>query len=123
MIEEKYKIKKNKKKSWKGFILTNSAINQITFLIKKNNNLIGIKINIKNSGCAGYIYKLEEVFFYNKNDFVYKYKKIKIYAPLKIMPLIDGITIDYIQEDLNYVFKFYNPKVKNLCGCGESFNI
>ena len=36
---------------------------------------------------------------------------------------IDGTELDYAREGLNEGFKFRNPKVKDECGCGESFNV
>jgi ATP-binding cassette subfamily B multidrug efflux pump len=31
--------------------------------------------------------------------------------------------LDYAKEGLNEGFKFNNPNVKDMCGCGESFNV
>ncbi|EIP1620345.1 Fe-S cluster assembly scaffold SufA, partial [Salmonella enterica] len=28
-----------------------------------------------------------------------------------------------VQEGLNQLFKFHNPKAQNECGCGESFGV
>src|SRR5947207_2212566 len=36
---------------------------------------------------------------------------------------VKGKTLDYAREGLNEGFKFRNPKVKDECGCGESFNV
>ncbi|MGD8266066.1 MAG: iron-sulfur cluster assembly protein IscA, partial [Chromatiales bacterium] len=38
--------------------------------------------------------------------------------------LIDGMTIDFVKTNvLNQGFEFINPNVKDMCGCGESFNV
>lgn len=37
------------------------------------------------------------------------------------LPMLGGITLDYRREGLNEAFKFDNPNVDALCGCGESF--
>ncbi|VEA35239.1 Iron binding protein SufA for iron-sulfur cluster assembly [Salmonella enterica subsp. enterica] len=37
--------------------------------------------------------------------------------------LFDGTEVDYVQEGLNQLFKFHNPKAQNECGCGESFGV
>jgi iron-sulfur cluster assembly protein len=39
------------------------------------------------------------------------------------LPFLDGIEIDYRKEGLNAAFKFNNPNVKAMCGCGESFAV
>ena len=39
------------------------------------------------------------------------------------MAYLDGTELDYAREGLNEGFKFNNPNVKDMCGCGESFNV
>jgi iron-sulfur cluster assembly protein len=39
------------------------------------------------------------------------------------LPYIDGTELDFAREGSNEGFKFYNPNVKDECGCGESFRI
>ncbi len=36
----------------------------------------------------------------------------KLFAPLQAMPFIDGTEVDYVQEGLNQLFKFHNPKAE-----------
>lgn len=108
---------------WNGLTLTNAAAFQILKLINQSPNILGLKINIKKSGCAGFSYFLEKVISLNQHDLMYEYNGAKLFVPLHIMPFIDGTEVDYIREGLNYTFKFNNPKVQLFCGCGESFNI
>ncbi len=56
-----------------------------------------------------------------KDDLVFEAEGAA-FAPLQAMPFIDnGTKWDYVQEGLNQLFKFHNPKAQNECGCGESF--
>ena len=48
---------------------------------------------------------------------------VKVLVDPKSLPYIDGTELDYTREGLNEGFKFRNPKVKDECGCGESFNV
>jgi iron-sulfur cluster assembly protein len=41
----------------------------------------------------------------------------------KSLPIIDGITVDYVRQGLNEGFEFINSNEKDRCGCGESFRI
>jgi len=41
----------------------------------------------------------------------------------KSLGLVDGTRIDFEKNGLNESFKFHNPKVKDTCGCGESFTV
>lgn len=108
---------------WIGLTLTNTAISQILKLINKNSDMLGLKINIKKSGCAGFSYSITKATLLDKNYLIYERNGAKLFVPLHIMPFIDGTELDYMQDGLNYMFKLNNPKVQLFCGCGESFNI
>ncbi|MGA6580153.1 iron-sulfur cluster biosynthesis family protein, partial [Providencia sp. NPDC089923] len=47
----------------------------------------------------------------------------RLYVPKEAMPFIDGTVVDFVQEGLNQIFKFNNPKAQHACGCGESFGV
>jgi iron-sulfur cluster assembly protein len=38
------------------------------------------------------------------------------------LDFLDGMEVDYAREGLNESFRFNNPNVKAICGCGESFS-
>lgn len=114
---------------WKSISITDNAVKQILFLIGSNNENTGIKIGIKKSGCAGFRYTMKlvknsEVIKQKENtDIVFNYKNIIIYVSLKEISFLEGIKIDFVQDNINSVFKYYNPKIEKFCGCGESFSI
>lgn len=113
----------NHPKSWIGITLTKTAVERILYLINTNFGMKGIKITIKKSGCAGLTYKIDKMINLEENNIVYENNGAKLFIPLDLMHLIDGSELDYVQEGLNYSFKFNNPNAKYLCGCGESFGI
>ncbi|MDQ1237572.1 MAG: Fe-S cluster assembly protein [Wigglesworthia glossinidia] len=104
------------------FFLTDTAVKKIKQLIIKDQSILGIRILLKKSGCAGWSYFMSTVFKFVENDFIYEYKGIKICTPKKFLPLINKIELDYIKTGLNHKFVFNNPNVKNTCGCGKSIN-
>ncbi|ADV33755.1 FeS cluster assembly protein sufA [Candidatus Blochmanniella vafra str. BVAF] len=116
-------LKSNKNIPWKGVTLTDSAAQHILQLINRESKILGLKITIKKSGCAGLTYQLSKVFYPEQNTVVYEHNRAKLFVPINIMPIIDGTELDYIQDGLNYSFKFNNPKAQFHCGCGESFRI
>lgn len=115
------------KYKWKGINITQNAIKQILFLINLNVENKGIKLGIKKSGCAGfrYIMKLinHEDISKREDNIIFLYENILIQISQKDMPFLNGIKIDFIKNDINKIFKFYNPKLEKFCGCGESFAI
>ncbi|CAL4326184.1 iron-sulfur cluster assembly accessory protein [Buchnera aphidicola] len=117
------------KNVWKKISITDSAVKQILFLINKDPNNKGIKLGIKKSGCAGFRYtmKLIKHSDLNKNndikEIIFFYKSILIYISSKEISFLEGLKIDFIENNINKIFKFYNAKLETFCGCGESFSI
>ncbi|WP_159715466.1 Fe-S cluster assembly scaffold SufA [Blochmannia endosymbiont of Camponotus nipponensis] len=109
--------------SWDGLTLTDAAVQQILNLIHNNPNMLGLKVTVKKSGCAGFTYLMDKVTSLDNNYLIYERNGAKLFVPSHIMPLIDGTELDYVQEGLNYMFKFNNPQAQYSCGCGESFGI
>lgn len=111
------------KSHWKGITLTDTAIQRILQLINKNPEILGLKITIKKSGCAGFSYNIDKAIVIEKNTIIYERNGAKLFVPIDVMPFIDGTELDYVQEGLNYLFKFNNPQVQYSCGCGLSFGV
>ncbi|TQV71653.1 iron-sulfur cluster assembly accessory protein [Aliikangiella marina] len=87
-------------------------------------NAKGIEFNVKESGCSGFKYLLELAFEVSDEAIVYDLSdELKLYIEPKIIPLINGTQIDYIQEGVNFRLDFNNPNATALCGCGESFSV
>lgn len=122
-------IKKNihciskKHASWNGLTLTDAAAQQILHLKNKDPNILGLKVTIKKSGCAGFTYLMDKVISLDDNSLIYEHNGAKLFVPLYAMPFVDGTELDYVREGLNHMFKFNNPQAQHSCGCGESFSI
>ena len=108
--------------AWQGVLLTESAAKQIATLSQDKANIIGLKLAVKKSGCAGFAYVISLAEELASDDLIYQHHGSKVVVPADSMPYIDGTEIDYVSEGVNKVFKFNNPKATNACGCGESFS-
>ncbi|MBA0171101.1 Fe-S cluster assembly scaffold SufA [Pectobacterium versatile] len=108
---------------WQGLTLTESAVKQIKNLMKQDEAVQGLRLGVKQSGCAGFGYELDLVQEFETDDLVFERDGAKLYVPLKAMPFIDGTELDFVREGLNQIFKFNNPRAQHACGCGESFGI
>ncbi len=115
--------------NWKGVNITEAAMQQILFLMNLNLDNKGIRLGIKKSGCAGFRYTMQLVKISelkkekNQEDIIFFYKNISIYISSKDLPFLEGVKIDFIKNNINKIFKFYNSKLEKFCGCGESFSI
>lgn len=56
------------------------------------------------------------------DDIIVDFGKLKFVINKISVPYINGMTLDFVKEGLNEVFKFHNPKEKDSCGCGVSIN-
>ena len=103
--------------------LTDAAARHVTRYLTKRGKGVGVRLGVKTTGYSGLAYKLEYVDENGEEDSVFESHGIKVFVDPKSLPYIDGTELDFAREGLNEGFKFYNPNVKNECGCGESFTI
>ncbi|WNN46266.1 MULTISPECIES: Fe-S cluster assembly scaffold SufA [Winslowiella] len=108
---------------WKGLKLTDSAAQQIIALSASDPHVQGLKLGVKQSGCAGFGYVMELVKEPAADDLQFTHQGASLFVPLQAMPFVDGTEVDFVREGLNQIFKFNNPKAQHACGCGESFGV
>ena len=103
--------------------LTEAAARHVTRYLSKRGKGVGVRLGVKTTGCSGLAYKLEYVDEIASEDVVFEDRGVKVLVDPKSLAYIEGTQLDFVREGLNEGFKFYNPNVKNECGCGESFTI
>ena len=103
--------------------LTENAAKHVQSYIAKRGKGVGLRVGVRTSGCSGLAYKLEFADAVNAEDHQFESHGVKVLVDPKSLQYIDGTELDYTREGLNEGFKFRNPKVKDECGCGESFNV
>jgi iron-sulfur cluster assembly protein len=103
--------------------LTANAASHVQRSLSRRGNGLGLRVGVRTSGCSGLAYKLEFADQVNPGDLEFESHGVKVLVDPKSLQFIDGTELDYTREGLNEGFKFRNPKVKDECGCGESFNV
>jgi iron-sulfur cluster assembly protein len=103
--------------------VTETATKKIQQNLARRGNGIGIRIGTRTTGCSGLAYVLEYVDYPADTDQVFEADKFKIIVDPKSLPIVDGITVDYVRQGLNEGFEFINQKERDRCGCGESFRV
>jgi len=104
--------------------LTESAADRVNKMIAKRGAGIGLRVSTKVSGCAGFSYVVDYADDIKSDDAVFESFGVKVVVDESSLSNIDGMEIDYVKESLlNEGFDFKNPKVKDSCGCGESFTV
>jgi len=102
--------------------VTEAAANKIKSNLDKRGG-IGIRIGVRTTGCSGLAYVLEYVDVLQPGDVALADNHTTVIVDKKSLPIVDGITVDYVRQGLNEGFEFINPNEKDRCGCGESFRI
>jgi iron-sulfur cluster assembly protein len=84
---------------------------------------IGLRVGVKNGGCAGQEYVLEYAEAAQPLDEVVEDKGVTILVEPKAVLFLVGTEIDYETTRLAAKFVFRNPNETDACGCGESVTI
>ena len=84
---------------------------------------MGLRVGVKNGGCAGQEYVLEYAEAAGPLDEVVEDKGVTILVEPKAVLFLIGTEIDYEVSRLSSKFVFHNPNETDACGCGESVTI
>jgi iron-sulfur cluster assembly protein len=104
--------------------LTDSAAERMTeIMADADENFIGVKIGVKNGGCAGMEYTMNYATEAGPLDEVVEENGVKVLIDPKAILFLIGTQIDFVTEKLSQRFVFNNPNQTDACGCGESVNI
>lgn len=103
--------------------LTEAAASHVQNYLANNAGGVALKLAISTSGCSGYMYDLEFIDNIADELEVFESRGVKIAVDKLTLPLVDGTELDYRRDGLNEGFAFDNPNAKNMCGCGESFQV
>ena len=104
--------------------LTDAAATRILGIMEKSDGrYIGVRVGVKNGGCAGQEYTLEYAEAANPLDEVVEDKGVTILVDPKAVLFLIGTEIDYEVNKLSPKFVFRNPNETDACGCGESVTI
>ena len=103
--------------------LTESAAKQIQAQLAKRGRGLGLRVGVKKVGCSGFAYTYDYADEVRPEDQLFEAYGTKLVVDQKSLDFMKGSTLDYVKEGLKQAFKFENPNVDAMCGCGESFSV
>jgi iron-sulfur cluster assembly protein len=104
--------------------LTDAAADRIkTIMAKADKPLAGVRVGVKNGGCAGMSYTMEYAEQVGKLDEVVEDKGVKLLIDPKAILFLLGTEMDFKTDKLSSTFVFNNPNQTSACGCGESVQL
>ena len=104
--------------------LTERAAERVKeIMAKAEQPYAGLRVGVKNGGCAGQEYVLAYAEAADPLDEVIEDKGVTILVEPKAVLFLIGSEIDYETTRLSSKFVFRNPTETDACGCGESVTI
>ena len=104
--------------------LTDAAAERIKYVMANAvEPVVGVRVGVKNGGCAGMAYTMEYAQRVEKSDEVVEEKGVRVLIDPKAVLFLIGTEMDYRADKLSAQFVFNNPNQTSACGCGESVHL
>ncbi|WP_295708200.1 iron-sulfur cluster assembly accessory protein [uncultured Brevundimonas sp.] len=104
--------------------LTDAAAERVREIMDNaDQRYIGLRVGVKNGGCAGQEYTFAYAEAAGPLDEVVEDKGVTVLIDPKAVLFLIGTEIDYETTRLSSKFVFNNPNQTDACGCGESVTI
>ncbi len=85
--------------------------------------VLGLRVGVKNGGCAGMAYTVEFADETGPLDEIVEDKGVKLLVDPKALMFLLGTEMDYETSTVASGFVFRNPNQVGSCGCGESVTL
>ncbi len=103
--------------------LTEKAAHQVAKQLQKRGTGLGLRLGVRQAGCTGYAYVVDYADTAGDDDEVIEQHGVKVVIHRDELPYLEGTTVDFRREGISEAFRFDNPNIKAMCGCGESFAV
>lgn len=103
--------------------LTENAQKAISRFIRGSDTPVaGLRISVTGGGCSGMQYGMALEEACKDDDVVVETGSLTIFVDPYSAPLLQGVTVDFLDGMEGSGFKFDNPNASASCGCGKSFS-
>jgi iron-sulfur cluster assembly protein len=104
--------------------LTEAAAERIKFVMANAEKpIVGVRVGVRNGGCAGMTYTMEYAEEIKAADEVVEDRGVRVLIDPKAVLFLIGTEMDYKTDKLSAQFIFNNPNQTSACGCGESVQL
>lgn len=109
---------------FKVLSLTDAAAERVKGILANSERPIaGVRVGVKNGGCAGMSYTMEYAESAGPHDEVVEDKGVQVFIDPKAILFLLGTEMDFQTSKMSSQFVFNNPNQTSACGCGESVAI
>ena len=100
--------------------ITDAAASRVRMLVEKaGGKAIGLRVGVRNGGCAGMSYTVEMAEEARPGEMAVEDKGAKVLIDPKAVLFLIGARMDFATTKLSATFVFDNPNETASCGCGE----
>ncbi len=106
---------------FKVMSVTDAAAERVRSIVEASETpILGVRVGVRNGGCAGMSYTLEMADSVRPGDEVVQEKGVTVLVDPKAVLFLLGTVMDFKSTKLASQFVFENPNQTSACGCGES---
>ncbi len=103
--------------------LTENAIKAVgRFISNSDKPNGGLRVEVTDGGCSGFQYGMRLEAAESADDTVVDCGEVKVFIAPASAPMLEGISIDFVDSLEGSGFKFSNPNAVKSCACGSSFS-
>lgn len=104
--------------------ITDAAAARVKTLVEKSEGkAMGLRVGVKNGGCAGMSYVVELAEEARPGETLVEEKGARVLVEPKAILFLIGARMDFVTTKLSATFTFENPNETASCGCGESVSL
>ena len=110
--------------AFKIMSLSDAAAERIREIMEDSDKPVtGVRVGVRNAGCAGMAYTLDYVTEPVQGDDHVNDKGVDVYVEPKATMFLLGTIMDFEESKMSAGFTFKNPNQTGACGCGESVQL
>ena len=104
--------------------LTPAAVKAVQRFIRGSESPVaGLRLMISGGGCSGLQYGMKLEAEKAEDDWELEIEGVKLLVDPMTMPMIDNVTVDFVDTLTHTGFKFDNPNASAQCSYDSSFSI
>jgi iron-sulfur cluster assembly accessory protein len=102
--------------------ITSEAADAIKAIVGTSSDSQGLRVGLKDGGCAGHSYVLLFEAGPVDEDIIVEEDGAQVFVHPLHAPFLMGTVLCYDAKEFSSGFRLENPNVERMCGCGESFD-
>lgn len=102
--------------------VTRAAAERVSILAARENRPnASLRLTVMSGGCAGMRYGFAFDDNIEDDDVVFENSGARVVTDRASLELLNGSTLDYVDDMAGSAFRVENPNASRSCGCGKSF--